>query len=134
MEYAVHIVDTVKKRLATFPSPAGMSLTKPSLCGRIKLFPPRESLVSGIPFGDGNAANFFYGVVCRGKCGGKIVRSFFYRKIAVFVTVLYPFPTVSTCVQQKTDADFRYRAIEGEGLTKPSVDFSLHQTQVHSSF
>jgi hypothetical protein len=44
-----------KKRLATFPSPAGMSLTILSLGGSvIKFFPPRESLVSNIPAGDGN--------------------------------------------------------------------------------
>ncbi len=41
----------LKKRLAIFPSPAGMSLTKLSLAGNIKLFPARESLVSDIPAG-----------------------------------------------------------------------------------
>jgi hypothetical protein len=29
----------------------------------IKLFPPRESLVSGIPAGDGQIINLFYSVV-----------------------------------------------------------------------
>jgi hypothetical protein len=57
-----------KKSLATFPSPAGMSLTKLSLgvilqnspwVGIIKLFQPRESLVSDIPAGDENGANLF---------------------------------------------------------------------------
>jgi hypothetical protein len=59
-------VYTVKKRLATFPSPAGISLAKPSrdvtyhtLPALIKLFPPRDSLVSAIPAEDGNVANFF---------------------------------------------------------------------------
>ena len=42
-----------KKRLPTFPSSAGMSLTKPSL-DIIQFFPPRESLIS--------VANFFYSV------------------------------------------------------------------------
>ena len=42
-----------KKRLATFPSPAGMSLTKLCLGGSILIIPARgESLVSGIPAGD----------------------------------------------------------------------------------
>ena len=31
--------------------------------GIIKLFPPRQSLVSDIPAGDGNVAYLFYGVV-----------------------------------------------------------------------
>ena len=57
-----------KKRLASFPSPAGMSLTKLSLAGNndviYKLFLPRESLVSDVPAEDGNIANlFFYRVV-----------------------------------------------------------------------
>jgi hypothetical protein len=43
-----------------------MSLTKLSLGGNndviYKLFPPRESLVSDIPAGDGNIKSFFYGV------------------------------------------------------------------------
>jgi hypothetical protein len=51
-----------KKRLAILPSPAGIqSLTKLSLGGINKSFPPRESLISDIPAGDGNVANFFYG-------------------------------------------------------------------------
>ncbi len=50
-----------KKRLATFPSPAGTSLNKLSLGGNtvIKLFPPRETLVSYIAAGDGNVAYLF---------------------------------------------------------------------------
>jgi len=48
-----------KKRLATFPTLAGMSLT---WAGIIKLFPPRKSLVSDIPSGDGNVANLFFTV------------------------------------------------------------------------
>ncbi len=39
-----------------------MSLTKLSLGGIILLFPPRKSLVSDIPAGDGNVANLFYSV------------------------------------------------------------------------
>ncbi len=34
---------TVKKRLTTFPPPAGMSITKLSLGGNMLLFPPRRS-------------------------------------------------------------------------------------------
>jgi hypothetical protein len=44
-----------------------MSLTKLSLGGNndviYKLFPPRESLVSDIPSGDGNMEKLFYGVL-----------------------------------------------------------------------
>ncbi len=43
---------TLKKRLAIFLSPAGMSL-----------FPDRESLVSDIPAGDVKIDNFFFSVV-----------------------------------------------------------------------
>ncbi len=59
-----------KKRLAIFPSPAGMSLTKLSLGGNndviYKLFPPRESFVSDIPAGDGKTANPFLQCVAAG--------------------------------------------------------------------
>jgi hypothetical protein len=52
-----------KKSLSIFLSPAGMSLTKLSLGGNYdviyKLFPPRESLVSDIPAGDGNIEKLF---------------------------------------------------------------------------
>ncbi len=55
-----------KKRFTSFPSPAGMSLTKLPL-GRnnlvmTSLFPPRESLVVTSRLGTGNLRNFFYGV------------------------------------------------------------------------
>ncbi len=56
-----------KKRFTSFPSPAGMSLTKLPL-GRnnsvmTSLFPPRESLVVTSWLGTGNSRTFFYGVV-----------------------------------------------------------------------
>ena len=52
-----------KKRLASFPFPAGMSLTTLSQ-GRkkdviYKLVPARESVVCDFPAGDGNIANLF---------------------------------------------------------------------------
>ncbi len=55
-----------KKRFTSFPSPAGMSLTKLRL-GRnnsvmTSLFPPRESLVVTSRLGTGNSRTFFYGV------------------------------------------------------------------------
>ncbi len=55
-----------KKSFSIFPSRAVMSLTKLSLDENndviYKLFPPRESLVSDIPAGDGNIEKLFYGV------------------------------------------------------------------------
>ncbi len=51
-----------KKGFSIFPSPAGMSLTKLSLGENndvIYKFPPRESLVSNIPAGDGNIEKLF---------------------------------------------------------------------------
>jgi hypothetical protein len=56
----------LKKRFTSFPSPAGMSLTKLPL-GRnnsvmTSLFPPRESLVVTSRLGTGNSRFFFYGV------------------------------------------------------------------------
>ncbi len=55
-----------KKRFTSFPSPAGMSLTKLPM-GRnnsvmTSLFPPRESLVVTSRLGTGNLRTFFYGV------------------------------------------------------------------------
>jgi hypothetical protein len=61
-----------KKRFTSFPSPAGMSLTKLPL-GRnnsvmTSLFPPRESLVVTSRLGTGNSRTFF--LRCRGRmCG-----------------------------------------------------------------
>ncbi len=53
-----------KKSFSIFPSPAGMSLIKLSLGDNndviYKLFPPRESLVSDIPAGDGSIQKFFF--------------------------------------------------------------------------
>ncbi len=54
-----------KKRFTSFPSPAGMSLTKLPL-GRnnsvmTSLFPPRESLVLTSRLGTGKSRTFFYG-------------------------------------------------------------------------
>ncbi len=54
---------TVKKRFTSFPSPAGMSITKLPL-GRnnsvmTSLFPPRESLVVTSRLGTGNSRTFF---------------------------------------------------------------------------
>ncbi len=49
-----------KKNFFIFPSPAGMSLTKLSLGGNTDVtIPPRESLVCGIPAGDGNIEKLF---------------------------------------------------------------------------
>ncbi len=52
-----------KKSFSIFQSPAGMSLSKLSLGGNTlymtSLFPPRESLVSDIPAGDGNIEKIF---------------------------------------------------------------------------
>ena len=57
---------TLQKNFSIFLSPAGMSLTKLSLGGNIlymtSLFPPRESLVSGIPAGNGDIEKLFYSV------------------------------------------------------------------------
>ncbi len=53
------ILCTVKKRLAIFLLPAGMSLTKLSLAGKNLLFPTRESLVGDISAGDRKIANLF---------------------------------------------------------------------------
>ncbi len=55
-----------KKRFTSFPSPAGMSITKLPL-GRnnsvmTSLFPPRESLVVTSRLGTGNSRTLFYGV------------------------------------------------------------------------
>ncbi len=74
----VHTVHR-KKRFMSFPSPAGMSLTKHPL-GRnnslmTSLFPPRESLVVTSRLGTGNSRSIFlrctmfirFSPVCRGK-------------------------------------------------------------------
>jgi hypothetical protein len=54
-----HWTYTVKKRLATFPSPAGGHSPNSPWAGIIKLLPPRESLVSDIQAGNGNVASLF---------------------------------------------------------------------------
>jgi hypothetical protein len=74
---------TLQKKLATFPSPAGMSLTKLPLGGLILIFPPRESLVSDIPAGDGNVGNFFYSVVSQNIKHGVFLSRFGYPPLCV---------------------------------------------------
>jgi hypothetical protein len=83
-----------KKRFVIFPFPAGMSLTKLCLGGNndviYKLFPPRESLASDIPAGDGKIVNHFLQCVSgeyfatehSGKIlvGGKIREKLFRKK------------------------------------------------------
>jgi hypothetical protein len=58
----IHLIHH-KKSFSIFPSPAGMSLTKLFLGGNnlymTSLFPPKESLVSDIPAGDGNIEKLF---------------------------------------------------------------------------
>jgi hypothetical protein len=53
-----------------------MSLTKLSLGGNndviYKLFPPRESLVSDIPAGNGNIEKLFYGIGTVGQAIGSV--------------------------------------------------------------
>jgi hypothetical protein len=82
MDRFAYFAGVEKKSFLIFPSPAGMSLTKLSLGGNndviYKIFPPRESLVSDIPAGDGNIGNLFYGGVsclaplyCLTHCLGK---------------------------------------------------------------
>ncbi len=58
--------------LATFSSPAGMSLTKLSLAGNNIIIPARESLVSDIPAGDGKIVNPFLQctVILLNTCAG----------------------------------------------------------------
>jgi hypothetical protein len=59
----LEVID-MKKRLAVFPSLAGMSQTKLFLAENdFLLFSARESLVSDIPAGDGKIVNFFYSVL-----------------------------------------------------------------------
>jgi hypothetical protein len=58
------LLDALRKiSFSIFPSPDGKSLTKLSLGGNnekeMKLFPPRESLVSDILAGDGNIEKLF---------------------------------------------------------------------------
>jgi hypothetical protein len=71
-----------KKRFTSFPSPAGMSLTKLPL-GRnnsvmTSLFPPRESLVVTSRLGTGNSRTFFYGVTK--ILSGMALRSSLFKK------------------------------------------------------
>ncbi len=77
-----------KEELAIFPSPAGMSLTKLSLGGKkTKLFPPRKSLISDIPAGDGKTAKSFlqcmvnFGMI---NMAGKLTWSTFGYTLLIF--------------------------------------------------
>jgi hypothetical protein len=56
---------TVKKRIAVFPSPGGMSLTKLSLAGKNLIIPGQRKFGKWHPGWDGKTANIFYSVnVC----------------------------------------------------------------------
>jgi hypothetical protein len=66
--YVSRTVHTVKKRLAIFPSPAGMSLTKLSLDGKILLLPPGRVWLVTSRLGTGESLTFFYsGMSLHGK-------------------------------------------------------------------
>ncbi len=58
-----------------------MSLTKLTLGGNndviYKLFPPRESLVSDIPAGDGKIVNLFYSVYTVHECATIAIRDIY---------------------------------------------------------
>jgi hypothetical protein len=66
-----------------------MSLTKLSLGGNnlyiMSLFPPKESLVSDIPTGDGKIENIFYGVELPHT---KRITVYHYINISAFPTVI----------------------------------------------
>jgi hypothetical protein len=53
---------TLQKKLAIFPSPAKMSLTKLSLAGKNSIIPTQGELAIDIPAGDGKIANLFFTV------------------------------------------------------------------------
>ncbi len=87
-----------KKRFTSFPSPAGMSLTKLPL-GRnnsvmLSLFPPRESLVVTSRLGTGNSGTFFLRCIYLHMKheayirGGKPFRSFFYVLLPYIIYVM----------------------------------------------
>jgi hypothetical protein len=65
LRLSLPVINYTVKRLAIFPSPAGMSLTKLSLTGKnlmknlTTVFLAMESLVSDIPAGYGKIANLF---------------------------------------------------------------------------
>ncbi len=93
-----------KKRFTSFPSPAGMSLTKLSL-GRnnsvmTSLFPPRESLVVTSRLGTGNSRTFFYGV---GPNGGSVAIDSELFNCRVFSASVYCVKT--TCQQKQHDPE-----------------------------
>jgi hypothetical protein len=52
------------KNLLVILYQTGYHLPNSLWAGRIKLFPPRECLVSDIPARNGNVDNLFYGVYC----------------------------------------------------------------------
>jgi hypothetical protein len=68
VEICPPLTATLSKRLAGFPPPAEMSLTKLSQDGNNKFFPARKSLVNVVPAGDGKTANLFYSVHNSGSC------------------------------------------------------------------
>jgi hypothetical protein len=74
-----------KKRLATFPPPAGMSLIKTFLGGNtvIKIFPPRVSLARDIPARVGIIAKLFYGVSTPVDCSVNEQKLICHRRLLV---------------------------------------------------
>ncbi len=62
--FCSHSMYTVIKRLAVFPFPARMSLTKLFLAGNNLTIPCQGELVSDIPAGDGKPANLFLVLQC----------------------------------------------------------------------
>jgi hypothetical protein len=99
-----------KKRFTSFPSPAGMSLTKLPL-GRnnsvmTSLFPPRESLVVTSRLGTGNSRTFFFTVwsfkkVSKGLAYYYCLRCFPDALMMLIFNAHHEVPYINVCTVRK---------------------------------
>ncbi len=134
-----------KKSFSIFPSPAEMSLTKVSLGGNnlylTSLFPPRESLVSDIPAGDGNIEKLFYGV-CWWLCTRSILNCplFF---VIVYVCGRWRDPVCEWAASARPLSQRGHRRLQADPLrarhppvwppTSPQIRVSSYCTNWHKN-
>jgi hypothetical protein len=118
-----------KKRFTSFPSPAGMSLTKLPM-GRnnsvmTSLFPPRKSLVVTSRLGMGNSRTFFYGVSAHRQTRIRLIISVHFFICQGLRLIEYSY----ICMSTSLSAQFKGLASYSRGLHA----FSHLQTELYTA-
>jgi hypothetical protein len=127
VEYMLRWTIHRKKRFTSFPSPAGMSLTKLPL-GRnnsvmTSLFPPRLSLIVTSRLGTGNLRTFFYGGYC------PLVTEFVIFKYFITDNI-----TTNKAGVQNVISDWVFGEKKSQKVTLRKCRYIRHKALLHTHF